>query len=133
MFETKLVELTRGIFEVFTYGQEEPLAYTHLYSEYNSNGNIMSQELSEHYKVYVINLRGSGQSDDQTEDYTYSMDDAIHELDAVRKALDLEKWTFAGHCTGGLLVLKYGVRCPESSTKIKAGRCCGLGDEMSIP
>lgn len=133
MFEVKLVDSARGIFEVFTYGQGEPLAYTHLYSEYNSNGDIMSQQLSDYYKVYVINLRGAGQSDDQTEDYTYSMDDAIHDLEAVRKALDIEKWAFAGHSTGGFLALKYAVMYPKSLTKIIAGGLCASGEYMNHP
>lgn len=133
MFNTELVHSKRGTFEVFVYGQGEPLAYTHLYSEYNSNGDIMSQQLSEHYKVYVINLRGAGQSDDKTEQYTYSMDDAVHDLEAVREALDIKEWTFAGHSTGGFLALKYAVMYPKSLTKIIAGGLCASGEYMNHP
>ena len=133
MFNTELVHSKRGTFEVFVYGQGEPLAYTHLYSEYNSNGDIMSQQLSEHYEVYVINLRGAGQSDDKTEQYTYSMDDAVHDLEAVREALDITEWTFAGHSTGGFLALKYAVMYPESLTKIIAGGLCASGEYMNHP
>lgn len=133
MFNIKLVESKRGIFEVFTRGQGEPLVYTHLYSEYNAYGNLMSQQLSEHYKVYVINLRGAGKSDDKTEGYTYSMDDAIHDLEAVRKALNIDKWTFAGHSTGGFLASKYAVMYPESLTKIIAGGLCASGEYMNHP
>ena len=133
MFNTELVHSKRGTFEVFVYGQGEPLAYTHLYSEYNSNGDIMSQQLSEHYKVYVINLRGAGQSDDKTEQYTYSMDDAVHDLEAVREALDIKKLTFAGHSTGGFLALKYAVMYPKSLTKIIAGGLCASGEYMYHP
>lgn len=133
MFSTKLINTERGTFEVFVYGEGEPLAYTHLYSEYNSNGNIMSQQLSEHYKVYIINLRGAGNSDDQTEQYSYSMDDAVHDLEAVRGALDIEKWTFAGHSTGGFLALKYAVMYPESLIKIIAGGLCASGEYMYHP
>lgn len=93
----------------------------------------MSQQLSEHYKVYVINLRGAGQSDDKTEEYTYSMDDAIHDLEAVREGLNIDKWTFAGHSTGGFLALKYAVMYPESLTKIIAGGLCASGEYMNHP
>ena len=133
MFNTELIHSKRGTFEVFVYGQGEPLVYTHLYSEYNAYGNLMSQQLSEHYKVYVINLRGAGQSDDQTEQYSYSMDDAIHDLEAVREALNIDKWTFAGHSTGGFLALKYAVMYPESLTKIIAGGLCASGEYMNHP
>lgn len=133
MFETKLVESSRGIFEVFVRGEGEPLIYTHLYSEYNSLGNLMSQQLSEHYKVYIINLRGAGQSDNQTEKYTYSMDDAIHDLEAVRESLNIKEWAFAGHSTGGFLALKYAIMYPGSLTKIIAGGLCATGEYMNHP
>lgn len=133
MFKTKLVKTKRGTFEVFSRGQGEPLVYTHLYSEYNAYGNLMSQQLSEHYEVYVINLRGAGQSDSQTEEYTYGMDDAIHDMEAVRETLDIEKWTFAGHSTGGFLALKYAVMYPESLIKIIAGGLCATGEYMNHP
>lgn len=93
----------------------------------------MSQHLSERYKVYIINLRGAGKSDDQTEKYTYSMDDAIHDLEAVREALNIEKWTFSGHSTGGFLALKYSVMFSGRLTKIIAGGLCASGEYMSHP
>lgn len=133
MFETKLVESSRGTFEVFTRGEGEPLVFTHLYSEFNSLGNLMSQQLSKLYKVYIINLRGAGKSDDQTEEYTYSMDDAIHDIEAVREALDIKQWAFAGHSTGGFLALKYAVMYPEALTKIIAGGLCATGEYMNHP
>ena len=133
MFETKIVESTRGRFEVFTRGTGEPLIFTHLYSEFNSLGNLMSQQLSKLYKVYIINLRGAGKSDDQTEKYTYSMDDAIHDIEAVREALDIKQWAFAGHSTGGFLALKYAVMYPEALTKIIAGGLCATGEYMNHP
>lgn len=40
MFNTELIHSKRGTFEVFVYGQGEPLVYTHLYSEYNAYGNL---------------------------------------------------------------------------------------------
>ena len=133
MFETKIVESKPGRFEVFTRGTGEPLIFTHLYSEFNSLGNLMSQQLSKLYKVYIINLRGAGKSDDQTEEYTYSMDDAIHDIEAVREALDIKQWAFAGHSTGGFLALKYAVMYPEALTKIIAGGLCATGEYMNHP
>ena len=93
----------------------------------------MSQQLSKLYKVYIINLRGAGKSDDQTEEYTYSMDDAIHDIEAVREALDIKQWAFAGHSTGGFLALKYAVMYSEALTKIIAGGLCATGEYMNHP
>ncbi len=64
MFIQKLIQTDRGQFEIFIRGEGEPLAFTHLYSEFNENGDIMSQNLSENYTVFIINLRGAGKTDD---------------------------------------------------------------------
>lgn len=133
MFTHKVIQTDRGQFEIFIRGKGEPLAYTHLYSEFNENGDIMSQNLSEHYKVIIINLRGAGKTDDQIDEYSYSMDDAIHDLEAVRDALNIDKWGFSGHSTGGFLALKYSVMFPERLTKIIAGGLCASGDYMYHP
>lgn len=133
MFERSIVKTVRGHFEVFVAGEGEPLAFTHLYSEFNTLGNLMSQQLSKLYKVIIINLRGAGSSDNATEEYSYSMDDAVLDMEAVRKALEIEQWAFAGHTTGGFLALKYAVVFPESLTKIIAGGLCASGEYMDHP
>lgn len=133
MFEAGILETDRGNFEIFKGGAGEPLAFTHLYSEFNALGDIMSQQLAEHYTVYIINLRGAGKSDGPTYDHTYSMDDAVRDMEAVREALDIGRWAFAGHSTGGFLTLKYSVMYPESLTKIIAGGLCASYEYMNHP
>ncbi|WP_342389296.1 hypothetical protein [Salinicoccus bachuensis] len=51
----------------------------------------MSQILSVHYTFHLINLRGLGRSDDQTDEYTYNMEDAIHYLESIRESLWFNK------------------------------------------
>ena len=133
MFTQKVIQTDRGQFEIFIRGRWEPLAFTHLYSEFNENGDIMSQHLSRHYKVYIVNLRGAGKTDDKTDQFTYSMDDAIYDLEAVRQALSIDEWSFAGHSTGGFLALKYSVMFPDRLTKIIAGGLCASGEYMYHP
>src|SRR5699024_9533040 len=133
MFTQKLVQTDRGQVEVFVRGEEELLAITHVYSEFNKNGDIMSQQWRGQYKVYNINLRGAGKTDDRTEKYTYSMDDAIYDIESVRQELNIEKWTFAGHSTGGLLALKYAVMYPKKVTKIIAGGLGASAEYMDHP
>lgn len=133
MFEREVLETERGTFEVFKKGSGKPLAFTHLYSEFNTLGNTMSQMLAKHYAVYIINLRGAGGSDGPTEAYTYSMDDAIHDMEAIRKALKIDSWTFSGHSTGGFLALKYAVMYPKSLDKIIAGGLCASYEYMEHP
>src|SRR5690625_3249247 len=61
------------------------------------------------------------------------MDDAIYDLEAVRQALSIDEWSFAGHSTGGFLALKYAVMYPDSLTKIIAGGLCASGEYMYHP
>ncbi|MCC4721855.1 alpha/beta fold hydrolase [Salinicoccus sp. RF5] len=130
MLRASLIDTERGQFELFKKGKGPPLTITHLYSEFNEKGRIMSQDLSEHYTVHVINLSGAGRSVDQTDEYTYSMDDAIHDLEAIRESLRFDEWTFSVYSTGGFLALKYAVMCPGSLTKIIAGGLCASYEYM---
>lgn len=121
MWKERIVDTARGKFEVFEKGTGEPLAVTHLYSEFNQKGNLMADAFSGDYHVYLINLRGAGRSVKATRPEEYSMDETLKDLEALRKELDYEKWAFAGHSTGGMLGLKYAVNYPDSLTKLIAG------------
>lgn len=121
MWKERIVETERGKFEVFEKGTGEPLAVTHLYSEFNQKGNLMAAAFSDDYHVYLINLRGAGRSVKATRPEEYSMGETLKDLEALRKALNYEKWTFAGHSTGGMLGLKYAVNYPKSLSKLIVG------------
>ena len=43
-----------------------------------------------------------------------SMIETIHDLEAIREALQLPIWHFAGHSTGGMLGLLYAITYPKS-------------------
>ncbi len=49
------------------------------------------------------------------------MKEVVKDLEAIRKALEVEKWAFAGHSTGGMLALQYAIDSPQSLTKLIAG------------
>lgn len=121
MWNERIVETDRGSFELFEKGEGEPLAVTHLYSEFNPNGNSVANPFTDHYHVYLINLRGAGKSVKAETPQEYSMDETVEDLEAIRGALEHEKWAFAGHSTGGMLALKYAINHQESLTKIIAG------------
>ncbi len=130
MWEQQLIETTNGVFEVFTAGEGEPICVTHLYSEYNSNGNRFANMFVPFRKVYLVNLRGCGNSTDETTKYSYSMKDSVLDLEAIRTALGFEKWGFAGHSTGGMLALKYAIEAPLSLEFIIGGGLCASSDYM---
>lgn len=121
MWQRRLVETSRGVFEIFENGVGEPLAVTHHYSAYDERGNSFANPFTKHYCVYLINLKGAGNSVQVKDESEYSMDEAVLDMEAIREALGFKKWGFAGHSTGGMLALKYAILCPTSLTKIIAG------------
>ena len=133
MWEQHLIETSRGNFEYFQKGSGEPLCVTHLYSEYNANGNTFALPFTEKYSVYLVNLRGCGRSDKAEQESEYSMSDTVKDLEAIRDALQFQKWGFAGHSTGGMLALKYATMAQESLTKIIAGGLCASAEYMNHP
>lgn len=121
MWIQRFINTERGTFELFENGKGEPLAVTHLYSAYDERGNSFANSFTLDYHVYLINLRGCGNSVKAENDIQYSMDETVRDLEAIRIALQLEQWGFAGHSTGGMLALKYAILMPTSLTKIIAG------------
>ena len=57
MWKTNIVKTTRGNFEYFM-KEKVPLCVTHMYSEYNDNGNTFANPFTDHYSVYLVNLKG---------------------------------------------------------------------------
>ncbi|CAM3114615.1 alpha/beta hydrolase [Filibacter tadaridae] len=121
MWQKKLIDTSRGKFELFEKGKGEPLCVTHLYSAYDDRGNTFANPFTEAHHVYLINLRGCGNSVGAEEESQYSMTESVKDLEAVRLALGIEKWGFAGHSTGGMLALAYAIQAPASLAKIVAG------------
>ncbi len=45
MWKTNIIKTTRGKFEYFVKGEGPPLCVTHMYSEYNNNGNTFCKPI----------------------------------------------------------------------------------------
>jgi len=128
-----LIETARGTFEVFTKGTGEPICVTHLYSAFNDKGNSFANPFTKHYSVYLVNLRGAGNSEESKSPHDLSMMESIKDLEAIREACQFEKWTFAGHSTGGMLGLVYALQAPESLTKMIIGGAAASKEYMHHP
>jgi proline iminopeptidase len=50
-WETKIIETSRGIFEVFVKGEGNPICVTHHYSEFNNTGDYFAESLTENNKI----------------------------------------------------------------------------------
>lgn len=86
-----LLILREGLSRFFEKGEGEPIAVTHLYSEYTERGNAFANPFTEHYHVYLINLRGAGKSEGAQSEEQYSMKESVLDLEAVREAIQLTK------------------------------------------
>ncbi len=76
------------------------------------------------HRVFLINLRDAGNSLKANSEKELSMIETIHDLEAIREALQLPTWHFAGHSTGGMLGLLYAITYPHSlQSLVVAGSC----------
>jgi proline iminopeptidase len=110
----QIINTKRGEFEIFIKGSGEPICVTHHYSEFNSSGDYFAETFTEMNKVILVNLREAGQSAKAEEPYQLSMIEAVLDLESIREALCLPSWSFAGHSTGGMLGVLYGIHFSES-------------------
>lgn len=111
-----LIDTPRGTFEVFSKGEGEPMCVTHHYSEFNETGDYFAETFTKTHKVYLVNLREAGNSTKAVEPYHLSMLETIFDLEAIRSALGFGNWGFAGHSTGGMLGIVYGIYFSSSLT-----------------
>ncbi|MEI5906718.1 alpha/beta hydrolase [Bacillus spongiae] len=114
IWQRKIVNTNRGSFEIFIKGSGKPLCVTHLYSIFNHSGDYFADSFTCSFQVYLINLRETGSSVKAIEPYQLSMLETVFDLEAIREALGLSSWTFAGHSTGGMLGAVYGIFCSKS-------------------
>ncbi|MFD1738625.1 alpha/beta fold hydrolase [Bacillus salitolerans] len=113
-WERNLLKTSRGVFEVFVKGEGEPLCVTHHYSEFNQSGDYFAETFTKTNKVFLINLREAGNSEKAKEPYQLSFLETIFDLEAIREELGFYKWGFAGHSTGGVLGIIYGINFSKS-------------------
>ncbi|SDJ65446.1 alpha/beta fold hydrolase [Sediminibacillus albus] len=113
-----IVDTDRGMFELFVKGEGEPVCVTHLYSEYNETGDYFAESFRKHDQVYLVNLREAGNSAKAERHYQLSMLETILDLEAIRTALGFNTWSFAGHSTGGMLGVVYGIYFSSSLTHL---------------
>lgn len=59
-----------------------------------------------------------------------SMRETVKDLEEIRKALGFDKWSFAGHSTGGMLGLVYAAKYPNSLKRLMVGGAAATNDYM---
>nr|WP_236561278.1 alpha/beta hydrolase [Pontibacillus sp. HMF3514] len=111
-----MVEAERGTFEVFVKGEGPPLCVSHLYAQYNESGDLFADCFTRTNTVFLVNLRGTGESERAVHAYQFSLLETVFDLESIRHALGYKTWGFAGHSTGGMIGLMYGA---YASTSLK--------------
>ena len=114
MWKRQMIHTKRSTFELFTKGDGESLCITHHYSQFNETGDYFADVFTATHRVFLINLRDAGNSLKANSEKELSMIETIHDLEAIREALQLPTWHFAGHSTGGMLGLLYAITYPHS-------------------
>ena len=99
----------RGEFEVFVKGEGTPICVTHHYSEFNETGDYFAEAFTTTNQVFLINLREAGNSTKAEHPHQLSMLETVLDLEAIREQLGFDQWGFAGHSTGGMLGVLYGI------------------------
>lgn len=113
-WKKEMIETNRGFFEVFVKGEGEPICITHHYSEFNESGDYFAETFIENNKVFLVNLKDAGNSDKAGNAHELSMVDAVLDLEEIRKVYGYLSWTFAGHSTGGMIGVLYGIHFSSS-------------------
>ncbi|WP_226604728.1 alpha/beta fold hydrolase [Bacillus cereus] len=113
MWKRQMIHTKRGTFELFTKGDGESLCITHHYSQFNETGDYFADVFTATHRVFLINLRDTGRSVTAQSENELNMVETIHDLEAIREALQLPTWHFAGHSTGGMLGLLYAITYPN--------------------
>ncbi|MFC3212474.1 alpha/beta fold hydrolase [Planomicrobium okeanokoites] len=108
-----IITTTRGEFEIFTKGEGHPLCVTHHYSEFNETGDFFADAFTKTNQVFLINLREAGNSAKAEQPHQLSLLETVLDLEAIREALGFDIWGFAGHSTGGMLGIVYGIYFSE--------------------
>jgi proline iminopeptidase len=109
MWEQKILHTSRGVFEIFIKGNGKPICVTHHYSEFNCSGDYFADSFTDQNQVILVNLREAGKSEKAEEPYQLSMIEAVFDLEGIRDALGLQTWSYAGHSTGGMIGVLYGI------------------------
>jgi esterase len=78
--------------------------------------DVVASHLAPKYHVYCLDVRGRGESDWGPPD-EYGIDTYVADLEAVREALGLQRFTLVGTSMGGIISINYAPKFPERVEK----------------
>ena len=119
LFKSQTIEVDGYKINVEKKGKGEPVVFI-------SGGPGSSHEYMqwyfgkyhEHQQVIFIDFLGRGLSDRAKDNSEYTVDNDIHVLEEVRKALKLEKFSIVAHSYGSLPAQGYSIKYPTRVKKL---------------
>lgn len=133
VWQKRILTTDRGSFELFIAGQGEPICVTHYYSAFTERGNYFADMFVDYGQVLLINLKECGNSDKIIHDEELSMTESVRDLEAIRETMGFQRWSFAGHSTGGMLGLVYAMSHSESLINLTVVGAAASSEYMSSP
>jgi proline iminopeptidase len=76
------------------------------------------ERLEEHFRVIAIDQRGVCRSELIQDEEEFGLMDLIEDCEALRKYLNISKWSVLGHSFGGYLTLLYASTYPNSIERV---------------
>ncbi len=98
------------------YGDGEPLILIHGYSYNKSAWIVQIDDLSKHFKIIALDVRGSGESSHPEEQFT--IDNLVEDLKGLMDFLKIEKAHLMGWSMGGMIIQNFVLKYPERADKL---------------
>jgi proline iminopeptidase len=76
------------------------------------------QRLSGALRLIALDQRGVLRSDAIPPGMPFGFDDLVEDCEALRRALNIERWAVLGHSFGGYLAMAYALRYPGSLSRV---------------
>jgi ABC-type branched-subunit amino acid transport system permease subunit/pimeloyl-ACP methyl ester carboxylesterase len=117
-FSSRLVEIPGATIEVWEAGSGPITSvYQHAYIDpvgpFPAGG--FGEALVESGRTIVVVPRCAGRSSGSANPRLLTMSQLADDMEAVRRALGVERWVVAGMSTGGMTALIYGLRYPDAT------------------
>ena len=69
--------------------------------------------LARRFRLILMDERGSGRSERLKDSKLYTLDHMVHDIERLRKHLNMEQFALLGHSFGGILAQAYAIRHPR--------------------
>ncbi len=110
-----------------SYGSGEPLIFIHGFAVDHLIFSGLPLHFEENYEVYLIDNRGSGQSD--CPDCPYSIELMADDVFQFCQTLNLGPAHFVGHSMGGMIVQQLAYKYPQA---VRSAVLCNTGLKLDI-